>query len=460
MRCGARPRSEAAGSWNAASAIDRVVLDADDRHRRRDRADRRGRHDIPARSAARDRAARRRRARARGRRDRARRRQARAAARDRGRQARTSSRASPGTSAIATPRCRWSATRLRIRRDHVLEDMLRGLGARLTLARGAVRSGAWRLWACTITTTMSTTTIASSTRRAVRAPRRAVRDGAIAALSSRRRRTSAATAPPQGRGRAASVWEISRAADERTRRGTATDAGTTAGNVNAAALYRLMAWLSPAYPVGAFSYSSGIEWAVEAGDITDAATLRRWLAVMIGDGGGFCDAVFFAHAHRAVAQRNDEALARGRRACRRLRAVRRSAIWKRRRRAAPSSRRRARPGRAPALDRLRRSGTAPSPSGRGRRRQRRARHRARARAARLSARADGQLDLGRRAAHPARPDRRPARARRARAGGRRRPRRARSQPPLDDVGGAAFRADLASMRHETQYTRLFRSHEA
>ena len=45
-----------------------------------------------------------------------------------------------------------------------------------------------------------------------------------------------------------------------------------------AALYRLMSWLSPAYPVGAFSYSSGIEWAVEAGDITDAATLRRWLA--------------------------------------------------------------------------------------------------------------------------------------------------------------------------------------
>jgi urease accessory protein UreF len=36
------------------------------------------------------------------------------------------------------------------------------------------------------------------------------------------------------------------------------------------ALYRLMAWLSPAFPVGAFSYSSGIEWAVEAGDIKDA----------------------------------------------------------------------------------------------------------------------------------------------------------------------------------------------
>ena len=47
------------------------------------------------------------------------------------------------------------------------------------------------------------------------------------------------------------------------------------------ALYRLMAWLSPAYPVGAFSYSSGIEWAVEAGDIIDAGTLRRWLETML-----------------------------------------------------------------------------------------------------------------------------------------------------------------------------------
>src|SRR5882757_2296772 len=38
----------------------------------------------------------------------------------------------------------------------------------------------------------------------------------------------------------------------------------------AKALYRLMTWLSPSFPVGAYSYSSGIEWAVEAGDITDA----------------------------------------------------------------------------------------------------------------------------------------------------------------------------------------------
>ena len=77
---------------------------------------------------------------------------------------------------------------------------------------------------------------------------------------------------------------------------------------SAAALYRLMAWLSPSYPVGAFSYSSGIEWAVEASDITDADSLRRWLAVVVGEGGGFCDAVFFVHAHRSLADTEDTAL--------------------------------------------------------------------------------------------------------------------------------------------------------
>jgi urease accessory protein len=68
----------------------------------------------------------------------------------------------------------------------------------------------------------------------------------------------------------------------------------------AAALYRLMTWLSPSFPVGAFSYSSGIEWAVEAGDITDAASLRDWLASMLADGSGFCDGVFLAQVHRAA----------------------------------------------------------------------------------------------------------------------------------------------------------------
>lgn len=75
-----------------------------------------------------------------------------------------------------------------------------------------------------------------------------------------------------------------------------------------AALYRLMTWLSPAYPVGAFSYSSGIEWAVEAGDIKDAETLKEWLAVMLGNGSGFCDAVLFVNAYVAIAAEDDATL--------------------------------------------------------------------------------------------------------------------------------------------------------
>ena len=75
----------------------------------------------------------------------------------------------------------------------------------------------------------------------------------------------------------------------------------------AAAFYRLMTWLSPAFPVGAFSYSSGIEWAVEAGDIADAASLRDWLSSMLADGPGFCDGVFLAQAHRAASLRDDAA---------------------------------------------------------------------------------------------------------------------------------------------------------
>jgi urease accessory protein len=75
-----------------------------------------------------------------------------------------------------------------------------------------------------------------------------------------------------------------------------------------AALYRLMAWLSPAYPVGAFSYSSGLEWAVEAGDVRNADALAAWLAVVIGEGGAFCDAVLFAHAHRAATAGDHEGL--------------------------------------------------------------------------------------------------------------------------------------------------------
>jgi urease accessory protein len=86
------------------------------------------------------------------------------------------------------------------------------------------------------------------------------------------------------------------------------DDRSTMTEAELAALYRLLTWLSPSFPVGAFSYSSGLEWAVEAGDITDAASLREWLAAMLADGSGCCDGLFLAQSHRAVEAGDDAAL--------------------------------------------------------------------------------------------------------------------------------------------------------
>jgi urease accessory protein len=73
-------------------------------------------------------------------------------------------------------------------------------------------------------------------------------------------------------------------------------------------LYRLMIWLSPAYPIGAFSYSSGIEWAVEAGDIKNAESLRHWIETMLTEGPGINDSILFVQAHRAVTHGDDAAV--------------------------------------------------------------------------------------------------------------------------------------------------------
>ncbi|HVI90031.1 MAG TPA: urease accessory protein UreF [Dongiaceae bacterium] len=63
---------------------------------------------------------------------------------------------------------------------------------------------------------------------------------------------------------------------------------------------QLMAWLSPAFPVGAFSYSHGIEQAVEAGLVTDRATTAAWIGGILQFGAGWIDAGLFLAAHRAV----------------------------------------------------------------------------------------------------------------------------------------------------------------
>lgn len=62
----------------------------------------------------------------------------------------------------------------------------------------------------------------------------------------------------------------------------------------------LMAWFSPSYPIGAYSYSHGLEWAVETGAVTDRATLHNWIADLLSFGAGRSDAILLAETYRAA----------------------------------------------------------------------------------------------------------------------------------------------------------------
>jgi urease accessory protein len=216
-----------------------------------------------------------------------------------------------------------------------------------------------------------------------------------------------------------------------------------------------MIWLSPAYPVGGYSYSHGLEWTVEAGKVGDAATLGAWIEDVLAHGAGRSDAIFLAEAWRAFAAGDAGALE--------LAAELAAAL-------APSAERR--------LETLA-QGTAFL-------------------AATLAAWPKPELEAlaaeGREVAYPiavgaataahglplvetAQAFLQAFAANLVSAGVRLIPLGqsdglrvlARLEPliprvvagalgaSLDDVGGAAIAADIASMRHETQYTRLFRS---
>ena len=47
---------------------------------------------------------------------------------------------------------------------------------------------------------------------------------------------------------------------------------------------RLVQWLSPAFPIGAFAWSQGLEVAILDGDVTDAGTLHDWIAAILTHG--------------------------------------------------------------------------------------------------------------------------------------------------------------------------------
>ena len=216
-------------------------------------------------------------------------------------------------------------------------------------------------------------------------------------------------------------------------------------------LTKLLTWLSPAFPTGAYAYSHGLEWAVEAGDVRNEADLLAWLNDVLRHGSGRADAILLRHAHAA---RDLDALA---------------AIAELAAAAQPGRERRAETlGQgdafaiaaevwgAPLLTALRDSGQPVAyPVAVG---ALAAAHGVAADpaalaflhgfAANLVSAAVRLVPLGQTAGLRVQSALEPA---------VREVTEAARGAALDDLGGACFRSDIAAMRHETQYTRLFRT---
>jgi urease accessory protein len=68
----------------------------------------------------------------------------------------------------------------------------------------------------------------------------------------------------------------------------------------AAALQKLLTWLSPAFPIGAFAWSAGLETAIAGRVVTDSPSLENWLEGALAHGGPRSDAIFLALAFKAT----------------------------------------------------------------------------------------------------------------------------------------------------------------
>jgi len=237
---------------------------------------------------------------------------------------------------------------------------------------------------------------------------------------------------------------------------TDTSMDTTAPEVDRGSPLPLLVWLSPGFPVGAFAYSHGLEWAVEAGDIVDARTLEAWLVDLMEFGAPRSDAILFSAAFRfaaaadwpALMEANALAVALAISAERRLETTAQGAAFVAAARTAwdcePLRRLDPAPDRRVAYP----IAVAAAASGHGMPLDASLEAFALAQVANLVSAAlrlgpigqsDGQRILA--ALLP---------SIRALA-------RAASGASLADLGGAAFRSDIAGMRHESQYSRLFRS---
>jgi urease accessory protein len=86
------------------------------------------------------------------------------------------------------------------------------------------------------------------------------------------------------------------------------EAEGAARSLTTRSLLRLMVWLSPAFPVGGFSFSHGLEWVVEQGEAADAGSLAAWVEDVLQYGAGRSDTILLAETWRAVAKGDGERL--------------------------------------------------------------------------------------------------------------------------------------------------------
>ena len=73
-------------------------------------------------------------------------------------------------------------------------------------------------------------------------------------------------------------------------------------------LYRLSNWFSPSFPIGSYSYSRGLESAVETRLVVNPTTLVDWIESDIRHGPGWTDAVLFSHVFRSADAKNENDL--------------------------------------------------------------------------------------------------------------------------------------------------------
>jgi len=214
------------------------------------------------------------------------------------------------------------------------------------------------------------------------------------------------------------------------------------------ALLRLLTWLSPAFPTGGFAYSHALEWSVEAGDVSNEAELIGWLGDILKHGALWSDAILLRQVFHAAPAELPELAGLATALCpsleRRLETLAQGAAF----------REAAKPWPAPVLETWE-DAALPYPIAIG-----------------MLAAAQGipEDDTVLAYLHAAIANLVSAAVRLVPLGQSAGLRTQAALEPvilaiaslsetatLDDLGTASWRSDIASMRHETQYTRLFRT---